>query len=98
MSCHALLHGCTFYGVLRLYKGHTIGEVVITALPPDEDYPPPGSMDEFTGKIIIPFKNENLYAEHTSEQGQKTACICHFLCGIALTRPLYILPDKSDRS
>ncbi|KIM59644.1 hypothetical protein SCLCIDRAFT_27186 [Scleroderma citrinum Foug A] len=57
----------------QLYKGHTIGEVVITALPPDEDYPPPGSMDEFTGKIIIPFKNENLYAEHTSEQGQKTA-------------------------
>lgn len=97
VSCHSLLHGCTFYGVLRLYKGHTIGEVVITALPPDEDYPPPGSTDEFTGKLIIPFKNENLYAEHTSEHGQKTASICHFLCGIALTKPLHILPDKSGR-
>lgn len=72
---HSTLLGCTFHGVSRLHKGHTIGEVVITALSPDEDDPLSGSADEFKGKLVVPFKNENLYAEQTSEQGQTTACI-----------------------
>ncbi|KAG6333941.1 hypothetical protein ID866_5152 [Astraeus odoratus] len=54
----------------RLYKGHTIGEVVVTALSTDEDYP--NNSKEFMGMLVIPFKNENLYAEHISEDGKTT--------------------------
>ncbi|KAG9313373.1 hydantoinase [Chiua virens] len=49
----------------RLYKGHTIGEVVISALSADENV-----ANEFYGTLRIPFKNENLQAEHTSPDGQ----------------------------
>ncbi|KAG2357297.1 hydantoinase [Suillus spraguei] len=45
----------------RLYKGHTIGEVVITALTVDDDDDDPDHpMECFTGTLTIPFKNENL--------------------------------------
>ncbi|WWC91500.1 uncharacterized protein L201_006446 [Kwoniella dendrophila CBS 6074] len=46
----------------RVYKGHSIGEVVIAASQPDE-----GVEDQsvtYTGTLKIPFKNENLYAVH----------------------------------
>ncbi|KAL4067052.1 hypothetical protein V8B97DRAFT_2025339 [Scleroderma yunnanense] len=56
----------------RLHKGYTIGEVVVAALLPDEN-DPSAPTDKFTGKLVIPFKNENLYAEHISEYGQTTA-------------------------
>ncbi|KAH7913302.1 hydantoinase, partial [Hygrophoropsis aurantiaca] len=55
----------------RLYKGHTIGRVIITALVVDDgteedpDYP----VERFSGTLAIPFKNENLYAEHDASDG-----------------------------
>lgn len=59
----------------RLYKGHTIGEVVITALTVDDDLDdddPDRPMERFTGTLTIPFKNENLYAEHTTDDAITT--------------------------
>ncbi|KAG2059779.1 hydantoinase [Suillus hirtellus] len=59
----------------RVYKGHTIGEVVITALTVDDDVDdddPDCPMERFTGTLIIPFKNENLYAEHTADDAITT--------------------------
>ena len=57
-----------------MYKGHTIGEVVIAALSADEDVgdDPDKPEAKFTGTLTIPFKNENLFAEHTSPDGQMT--------------------------
>ena len=56
----------------RLYKGHTIGEVVIAALSADEGVEDDSDKpkEKFHGTLIIPFKNENLYAEHTAPDGQ----------------------------
>ncbi|KAH0826673.1 hydantoinase [Lanmaoa asiatica] len=56
----------------RLYKGHTIGEVAIAALSADEDARDGSDKPEetFDGTLTIPFKNENLYAEHTAQDGQ----------------------------
>ncbi|WOO78677.1 Putative D-/L-hydantoinase subunit A [Vanrija pseudolonga] len=51
----------------KLHKGHSYGEVVIQALSAedeeddDEDVP----REKFEGVLKIPFKNENLLAEHT---------------------------------
>ncbi|KAF9225738.1 hydantoinase [Gyrodon lividus] len=58
----------------RLHKGHTIGEVMITALSSDEDIDddPDKAKERFFGTLVIPFKNENLYAEHTSRDGRVT--------------------------
>ncbi|KAG2041137.1 hydantoinase [Suillus americanus] len=59
----------------RLYKGHTIGEVIITALTVDDDIDdddPDRPMERFTGTLTIPFKNENLYAEHTADDAITT--------------------------
>ncbi|KAG1877100.1 hydantoinase [Suillus tomentosus] len=59
----------------RVYKGHTIGEVVITALTVDDDVDdddPNCPMERFTGTLLIPFKNENLYAEHTADDAITT--------------------------
>ncbi|WRT70413.1 uncharacterized protein IL334_007411 [Kwoniella shivajii] len=44
----------------RVYKGHTIGEVVIGASATDDD----SEGETFKGVLKIPFKNENLYAVH----------------------------------
>jgi DUF917 family protein len=57
------------------YKGHTIGEVVITALTVDDDVDdddPNHPMERFTGTLTMPFKNENLYAEHTTDDAITT--------------------------
>lgn len=58
----------------RLYKGHTIGEVVIAAHSADEDAGDDSGKHEarFNGTLTIPFKNENLFAEHTAQDGQMT--------------------------
>ncbi|KII93913.1 hypothetical protein PLICRDRAFT_102080 [Plicaturopsis crispa FD-325 SS-3] len=50
----------------RVYKGHTIGSVHISALAPDDedDEDPEHPIEHFSGDLVIPFKNENLYAEH----------------------------------
>ncbi|KAI6148587.1 hydantoinase [Pisolithus tinctorius] len=58
----------------RLHKGHTIGEVVITALSYEKD-DSSEAIEKFTGSLVVPFKNENLYAEHTSKDGQTTVSI-----------------------
>lgn len=62
----------------RLFKGHSYGSITIAGLGDDED-------DEITlanskrlalvkttGALNIPFKNENIYAEHTAEDGTKS--------------------------
>ncbi|KAG2143055.1 hydantoinase [Suillus clintonianus] len=58
----------------RLFKGHTLGEVVITALAVDDvdDDDPNRPVERFTGTLTIPFKNENLYAEHTADDAITT--------------------------
>ncbi|KAF8438026.1 hydantoinase [Boletus edulis BED1] len=58
----------------RLYKGHTIGEVVIAPLSADEEVQDNSDRPEakFDGTLTVPFKNENLFAEHTSPDGQMT--------------------------
>jgi len=58
----------------RVYKGHTIGEIVITALALDDDVDddPDDPTERFIGKLTIPFKNENLYAEHAADDGRTT--------------------------
>ena len=60
----------------RLFKGHSYGSIAIAGLSSDEDE----GVDNANrmpalvtgGKLRIPFKNENIYAEHTDEQGLKT--------------------------
>lgn len=50
----------------RVYKGHTIGEVHIAALAVDDEDvedEAEGQVQRFEGTMVIPFKNENLYAE-----------------------------------
>ncbi|KAH7926166.1 hydantoinase [Leucogyrophana mollusca] len=49
----------------RVYKGHTVGKVIITALAVDDvEEDPENPVERFSGTLTIPFKNENLYAEH----------------------------------
>lgn len=60
------------HGRGRVYKGHTIGEVVIVGLPPESDTEEEKEEDTFTGTLVIPFKNENIYAQHTSTAGHTT--------------------------
>lgn len=68
-------------GVERsLFKGHSYGTITISSLSPSED---DDSADlkakrlpavKESGTLIIPFKNENIYAEHVDEEngGKKT--------------------------
>ncbi|WVW80695.1 hypothetical protein I302_102681 [Kwoniella bestiolae CBS 10118] len=50
----------------RIYKGHTIGEIVIQSLKADEeeDEDPENPKEKFEGTMTIPFKNENLLCQH----------------------------------
>lgn len=75
ISCYAAPLICD-----SVYKGHTIGEVVITALTVDDDVDddPDCPMERFTGTLTIPFKNENLYAEHTADDAITTVRVCSF--------------------
>lgn len=72
----------------RVYKGHTVGEVEITALENDEEDDPDLTRPRFTGTAFsmsitidrtvplvvltfaVPFKNENLYLEHRTDDSQ----------------------------
>jgi hypothetical protein len=66
---------------ISLYKGHTIGELIITALTVDDDVDdddPNHPMERFTGTLTIPFKNENLYVEHTADDAITTVRACSF--------------------
>ncbi|KAL1620572.1 hypothetical protein SLS54_005928 [Diplodia seriata] len=58
----------------RLFKGHSYGEITIASMPADEE--DEGAKDAMPasaagGTLKIPFKNENLYAEHTSDSGER---------------------------
>ncbi|KAI9742120.1 MAG: hypothetical protein M1834_000510 [Cirrosporium novae-zelandiae] len=58
----------------RLFKGHSYGEIIIGGLATEEEDGPADMMPAVAtgGTMKVPFKNENLYAEHTSEDGEKT--------------------------
>ncbi|KAK4503829.1 hypothetical protein PRZ48_004744 [Zasmidium cellare] len=58
----------------RLFKGHSYGSITVAALSTDEEEEASSKRIPSvvsTGTIKIPFKNENIYAEHTAEDGTK---------------------------
>lgn len=58
----------------RLHKGHSYGEVVITGSISEDnnDATRRKEADEKGGYLRIPFKNENIIAEHISAEGNQT--------------------------
>lgn len=59
----------------RLFKGHSLGEITIGGISADEmeDESENFKPAVKTGGVLkIPFKNENIYAEHTSDSGEIT--------------------------
>ncbi|SMQ55514.1 unnamed protein product [Zymoseptoria tritici ST99CH_3D7] len=62
----------------RLFKGHSYGSITIASLSSEEEEDSSTSQANRMparasgGTLTIPFKNENLYAEHTSDGGVKT--------------------------
>ncbi|PNS14372.1 Hydantoin utilization protein A [Sphaceloma murrayae] len=58
----------------RLYKGHSLGKITITGATEEETKDALGGDAEATawgGVLEIPFKNENILAEHTDDRGEK---------------------------
>ena len=58
----------------RLHKGHSYGEITISSTIDDlDDSAKAGKMKAVAeeGSLMIPFKNENILAEHTSSAGKK---------------------------
>jgi DUF917 family protein len=61
----------------RLFKGHSYGSITLASLSTDEEEDSSSSQASrmparaSAGTLKIPFKNENIYAEHTSEEGEK---------------------------
>jgi DUF917 family protein len=60
----------------RLYKGHSHGIITITGDDAQEDESATTTANRMPavkvgGTLRIPFKNENIYAEHTSDSGEK---------------------------
>ncbi|GBE85493.1 hypothetical protein SCP_0800100 [Sparassis crispa] len=60
-----------------VYKGHTIGSVHIDAFAVDDDLEedPEYPTERFSGSLVIPFKNENLYAEYHPGDGAPSKII-----------------------
>jgi len=61
----------------KLFKGHSYGLITIAALAASEDESTEDQKARLpaiktSGTLTIPFKNENIYAEHTSEEGERT--------------------------
>lgn len=60
----------------RLFKGHSYGEITIAGIAGDDDDAPEnrGRMAAVVsgGTLKIPFKNENILAEHTDDEGNKS--------------------------
>lgn len=54
----------------HIYKGHTYGEITITALAPDEE-DGDSRAETFRGTMKIPFKNENLLCRHVLPSGEE---------------------------
>lgn len=69
----------------RLFKGHSLGSITIAGLSASEEENssisseagPQGFMPAVKtgGTLMIPFKNENLFAEHTAEDGTTNTII-----------------------
>ena len=57
----------------RLYKGHSHGEITIVATQDDEHEFIPGRSEVIAqgGTLMIPFKNENILAEHKTESEER---------------------------
>jgi DUF917 family protein len=60
----------------RLFKGHSYGSITVAGLSSEEDENAENT-DRMPavvsgGTLTIPFKNENIYAEHTAEDGTKS--------------------------
>ncbi|EAT77064.2 hypothetical protein SNOG_15689 [Parastagonospora nodorum SN15] len=62
----------------RLFKGHSYGSITIASLNSDEEEDSSTSQASRMparasgGTLTIPFKNENIYAEHTADTGAKS--------------------------
>ncbi|KAI7183561.1 beta subunit of N-methylhydantoinase A/acetone carboxylase [Hortaea werneckii] len=61
----------------RLFKGHSYGSITITSLTASEEDSLEAAAERMPavatgGTLTIPFKNENICAEHTTEDGKKT--------------------------
>lgn len=62
----------------RLFKGHSYGSITIASLNSDEEEDSSTSQASRMparasgGTLNIPFKNENIYAEHTTDSGAKS--------------------------
>lgn len=55
--------------MLSVYKGHTVGSIHITALAANDDEEIPENVERFSGSVVIPFKNENIYCLHEPADG-----------------------------
>ncbi|KAJ3987540.1 hypothetical protein F5890DRAFT_1497473 [Lentinula detonsa] len=85
----------------KTVKGHSYGEVVISAADVSGNGNGPASASkkatEFTGKLKIPFKNENIVAIAVSDAGVEEVivsvpdliCVCDALTGEAIGTPEY---------
>ncbi|KAF2765216.1 hydantoinase/oxoprolinase [Teratosphaeria nubilosa] len=62
----------------RLFKGHSYGSITVAGLSASEEESAGLSTEgrlpavKEGGTLMIPFKNENIYVEHTAEDGTKT--------------------------
>ncbi|EHY59694.1 hypothetical protein HRR83_001032 [Exophiala dermatitidis] len=57
----------------RLFKGHSYGEITIKQIQEDEEEGGHDSPAVAEGGVLkIPFKNENIYAKHISDDGKET--------------------------
>ncbi|EXJ88395.1 hypothetical protein A1O1_05325 [Capronia coronata CBS 617.96] len=57
----------------RLFKGHSYGEITIKQIQEDEEESGHASAAVVEGGVVkIPFKNENIYAKHISDDGKET--------------------------
>lgn len=57
----------------RIFKGHSYGEVTIAQAQDDEEEQRHESAAMAEGGVVkIPFKNENIYAKHVTEDGTET--------------------------
>lgn len=80
----------------RVYKGHTIGEVHIAALAVDDEDvedEAEGQVQRFEGTMVIPFKNENLYAEVDKGDGSGPK-----VCGLSFFFAYFFIATRATSS
>lgn len=89
-DCAKILFRGKIVGVeRRLFKGHSYGSITISSLTADEDERSDSKATRIEavaseGTLRIPFKNENIYAEHTAADGTQTilASVPDLICVI----------------